>query len=331
MGGFLKILCPKYIILAGIVALTISAILHLCFDFPLRYRACPSAYWSETLDLGFEGFDNVSGVPDRLIVPNYVHFLRYGDQLRNVNFMDAVCILSAFKNQIPDKIFFHTNLPQFEGKYWEALLKVPKFNDTIEFVYIEPVESIFGQRLHNWYKLWHGSDILRIDILKRFGGIFIDNDVYVVKKMDEFRKFEMVVEIADFKSFGTMTLVAHKDARFLRLWLDSYKQYYGHLWYYNAGEKPKIEILNVRPELVHDAHDKFGVRDLRPELFIQKWKDWKSQFTIHTLIRHLHDLEALLHNSLNLKYPVTFDEKNILTYNVTILDMVLDCCTELLS
>ncbi|XKL63569.1 hypothetical protein PGB90_005933 [Kerria lacca] len=321
------------VVLVGLFALIIAGLLNRYYKLPLQYRVCPSAYWSVTLDTGFEGFDNESGIVNGpYIVPNYIHFLRYGSRkLENVNFMDAVNILSAFKNQKPDKIFFHTDLGKFTGKYWDILMQVPGFKDVVEFPSIKPVDSIFGQPLNSWYKLWHGSDILRIDILRRYGGIFIDNDVYVVKKLDEFRRFEMTLEIIDEKSFGTMTLVAHKDARFLKLWHDSYKWYLGHLWYYNAGEKPKIEILNARPELVHNVQDKFGVRDLRVPLYIEKWKDWKSQFTIHTLVRHLHDLSALQNNKLNLTYPVTFDEKIIFKYNVTILDMILDCCKELLT
>lgn len=328
----MKICSPSHVILFGLLSLITVSVLHSVYHLPLRYRLCPSLYWDESLDTGFEGFDNETGIASGpYIVPNYVHFLRYSTNLANVSFMDAVCILAAFKNQKPEKIYFHTNLPKFGGKYWDILTKVPGFEKTIEFQYIEPLESVYGQPLSSWYKLWHSSDLLRIDILRRYGGIFIDNDVYLVKNMDEFRRFEMTLEIADEKSFGTMTLVAHKDARFLRLWHECYKEYYGHLWYYNAGEKPKLEVLDARPELVHNVHDLFGVRDLRPELYIQKWKQWKSQYTIHTLVRHLHDMEVLKHNSLNLKYPVTFDEKNIVHYNVTILDMVLDCCSELLK
>lgn len=329
---FVKICSPFNVILYGSLSLILLGLLHSLYDVPLRYKLCPPSYWAESLDTGFEGFDNESGiVSGPYIVPNYLHFLRYSSKLANVSFMDAVCILAAFKNQKPDKIFFHTNLPKFSGKHWDTLMKVPGFKETIEFRYIEPLESVYGQALSSWYKLWHSSDLLRIDILRRFGGIFIDNDVYLVKNMDEFRRFEMTLEIVDHKSFGTMTLVAHRDARFLRLWLESYQRYYGHLWYYNAGEKPKLEVLDSRRELVHNVHDLFGVRDLRPELYISKWKEWKSQYTIHTLVRHLHDLDSLLHNSLNLKYPVTFTELNIRHYNVTILDMVLDCCLELLN
>ena len=64
-----------------------------------------------------------------------------------------------------------------------------------------------------------------------FGGIYLDNDVYVLKNMDKFRVFEMCLGV-DPKSIkkkeltlGNQVMVAHKNARFLRIWYESYRQY----------------------------------------------------------------------------------------------------------
>ncbi|XP_065206184.1 uncharacterized protein LOC135835715 [Planococcus citri] len=319
------------VIIAAICILCVCFFRHKKHNLPLQYILCSPQYWAEELDEGFEGFDNTTGAyGGQYIIPNYVHFLRYGPKLKEVSFVDAVNILAAFKNQKPDKIIFHTNIDSFTGKFWRYLTSLPKFNETIVFKYIEPIDSIFGRKMYSKYRDWHSSDILRIEILQKYGGIFIDNDVYVVQKLDRFRRYEMVLEtIADLENFGTMTLMAHKGARFLRLWLNEYKEYYPHLWYYNAGKRAKLKVLDVRPELVHDARGKFGVEDLRTELYLQKWKQWKDKYTIHTLIRHLHDRDDLRYNNLNLTYPVVFDQYNILKYNVTIKDMILDCCKEL--
>lgn len=330
LKAVVKFYSPFNAITAALGALFICYILHIYNNLPLRYILCKPDYWAAELDHGFEGFDNVSGLQHGPhIVPNYVHFLRYGGNLKEVNFMDAVNILAAFKNQKPDKIMFHTNLGSFTGKYWQRLLQIPKFNETIEYHYIEPMDSIFGQTLNSWNGLWHASDLLRIIILRKYGGIFIDNDVYIVQSLDYYRRYEMVLENIDELNYGTMTLVAHKDARFLSLWWEEYKEYYGHLWYYNAGIKPKINVIDNRPELIHDAKGAFGVEDLRPELYVQNWKKWKLKYTIHTLVRHTHDHPALLKNRLGLKYPVTLTQENILQYNVTIQEMTLDCCKEL--
>jgi mannosyltransferase OCH1-like enzyme len=101
-----------------------------------------------------------------------------------------------------------------------------------------------------------------------YGGIFLDNDFYVVQNLNKFRKFEMALGMEEDTQFvGTQVLVANKNARFLRLWLESYRQYYPDRWYYNAGCKPTKEILYKRPELVHRAKLLFGVHMLVHKLY----------------------------------------------------------------
>jgi hypothetical protein len=57
----------------------------------------------------FEGFDNNTGTPDgKNIVPNYVHFIFYENSY--ITYVTAVCVLAAYKNQQPEKLFFHTNV-----------------------------------------------------------------------------------------------------------------------------------------------------------------------------------------------------------------------------
>jgi hypothetical protein len=53
--------------------------------------------------------------------------------------------------------------------------------------------EIYGKLLNKGWLDWHASDISRYNTLKEFGGIYIDSDVYIVKSMDIFRKFEMTI------------------------------------------------------------------------------------------------------------------------------------------
>ena len=58
--------------------------------------------------------------------------------------------------------------------------------------------------------------------------------------------------------------------------------------YYNAGERPTIEILHKQPELIHRVRWRFGVHMLMQELYdSMEWPDWRQQQdTIHLLINH---------------------------------------------
>jgi hypothetical protein len=262
----------------------------------------------------FNGFNNETGTNDgESIVPNIIHFLFF--DISELSFVDAVCVLAAFKNQRPEKIYFHTNVAEFSGHYWQKLKETPGLTITIKKVVL-PYE-IFGQKFSSSYYRWHAGDVARIKILMEYGGIFLDNDSYLVRSLDEFRKFEMTLGWPEGQYLGTQVLVAHKDARFLRLWLETYRQYYPDRWYFNAGEKPTREVLWFKPELVHRVKVLFGVQGLSEELYrTEGWHEWRRFYAVHLLIRHRWYLDnwwnliwwpKLHENNIN-DYPKSFGE-----------------------
>lgn len=264
----------------------------------------------------FEGFNNVTGTEDgSYIVPNIIHFIRFKQE--NFSFVDAVCVLSAFKNHRPDKIMFHTDVDKFVGPYWEKIKNTPGIVYEIRNVTIPA--KIFGQKFNKVFHLWHAGDITRIRILMQHGGIFLDNDIYVVQNLNKFRKFEMAIGWDDNDCIGTQVLIANKNSRFLKLWLESYREYYSDRWYYNAGCKPTEELLYKRPELVHRVKLLFGVHMLVHNLYKTLWKDWRKQYSVHLLMRHRSYLDK---EHLD-KWP-TFDENNIKDYPMTFGEMARD-------
>jgi hypothetical protein len=223
-------------------------------------------------------------------------------------------VLSAFKNHRPDKILFHTDFDNFVGPYWEKVKNTPGI--VYEFRKVILPDSIFGQEFSKEYHIWHASDVTRIRILMEYGGIYLDNDIYVVQNLNKFRKFEMALGWDDNQCIGTQVLIANKNARFLRLWLDSYRQYYPDQWYYNAGCKPTEEVLYKRPELVHRVKLLFGVHMLVPQLYWTLWKEWRQQYTVHLLMRHRSYLDKD-----HLQNWPNFDEINIMDYPMTFGEM----------
>ena len=260
----------------------------------------------------FEGFNNETGNENgTYLVPNIIHFLRFKEN--NLTFVDAVCVLSAFKNHRPDKILFHTDVESFVGPYWEMVKNTPGI--VYEFRKVILPDTIFGQEFSKGYHVWHASDVTRIRILMEYGGIFLDNDVYVVQNLNKFRKFEMALGWDDNQCIGTQVLITNKNARFLRLWLESYRQYYADKWFYNAGCKPTEEVLHKRLELVHRVKLLFGVHMLVSKLYKELWKEWRQQYAIHILVTHQSylDEEHLqqwpIFYEINIKdYPTKFGE-----------------------
>lgn len=302
---------------------------------PLRRQACWAFLWNygEVLDVpeDFEGFDNVTGAFSSaasspvLVVPNVVHFLRMGQP--EFTFLEYVCVLAAWKHQEPDWLMFHTDLPDFRGEYWMRLQATPGLREVIQLVPTQRVTHVFGQPLDPVYGKWHAGDVLRIGILQKYGGIFLDNDAYLLGSLDKLRRYEMSLGWPEGAFLGTQVLLAHPDARFLRVWMESYRAaYVGNLWYYNAGQRPTQMALYARPELVHRVRVRLGVdMDVMNVLYLRRdLKAWrKSMMAVHLFERHTAGLffEGW---KRGLSYPVVFTEDNICGYNVTILQMAQD-------
>ena len=149
----------------------------------------------------FEGFDNVTGV-DEFLVPNIVHFIRF--KKANFSFVDAVIVLAVFKNHKPDKIMFHADDVNFSGPYWEKIKNTPGMSYEIAKTTVP--ETIFGQKFSKDWHLWHAGDVTRIRILMKYGGIILDNDSYVVRSLDSFRKFEIAIGWDENQCIGTQVI-----------------------------------------------------------------------------------------------------------------------------
>lgn len=60
--------------------------------------------------------------------------------------------------------------------------------------------------------------------LMSFGGIYFDNDVYVVNSLDKYRKYEMALSLEiEGGAIGNQVLIANRNARFLKAYFDSYR------------------------------------------------------------------------------------------------------------
>ena len=182
---------------------------------------------NETSYIDFNGFNNETGA-DHFIVPNIVHYVRF--YKKSWTFVEYICMRSAYINQRPDYIFIHTDVDEFKGKYWKWVLREPDFRSRIVRIPTPVPDNIFGQKFLPEWQLYHGSDVTRILVLLKYGGIYLDNDVYVVNNLNKYRKFEMTLGWFENGALGTMVLIANKNARFLKLWLDDYRDYKKEEW-----------------------------------------------------------------------------------------------------
>ena len=223
---------------------------------------------------------NETGFPF-YVVPNIVHYILF--DIKDIGFGHFVSLLSVMKNQKPDLIYIHCNCHQLSGDYYERALRVAdKTNTQLIVRTIERPTQIFGQKLG--YLNWHSSDIMRIQMLLEFGGIYFDNDVYVVESLDVYRNYEMTLYwIKDISTLESSIIIANKNARFLKLWLDSYHEYKRSRYKWNGAELPTKRFLKKKPDLVHNI--KFGSdsRTAFPLLHRRYDENWSKAFIAYHL------------------------------------------------
>ncbi|XP_067123869.1 uncharacterized protein [Centruroides vittatus] len=260
-------------------------------------------FWAGDI-VDFSNSNNVTGYPYP-IVPDVVHYVRFRNP--KLNFVDMINIKSVYINHKPSEIVIHCDCHNLTGKYWDMVKDIPG----LRVQYKKIPTYIFGKRLSSVY---HSSDIARLQILMKYGGVFLDSDVYVVKSLHYYRRFEFALGWPPKQFLGTQVLIAHRNSRFLKLWYQSYKYYRPTRWYYNAGELPTESILLFRPNFVHRVPYDFGVQNLAFMLYGVRSPNWRDYHTIHLLIRHRKYLVPDDHLE-------DFDENNIKTYNKTFGDM----------
>ena len=237
-------------------------------------------------------------------VPNVIHFVLLKETNEtDLDFISTTCILAANFNQKPNKIILHTNIAKITGKYFDLIQEI--ISSKLQIRQVPKPSHVFGYPLSSDF---HASDLIRIKTLIQEGGIFLDLDTFLVQNVSRFFDYDCTLGWPTKQNIGTQIIIAKPQAKFLQLWLQSYKDYRASMWYYNAGEAPTKVILSKHPDLVHRVPELFGVQGLAKELYEDKEFAWQKFYAIHLLARHRNYL-------VNDELKEEFNEDNIQTYS----------------
>ncbi len=177
-------------------------------------------------------------------------------------------IVSTAKIQRPDAIYFHY---AFEpaGIWWERARPYLKLNR------ITPPSNIFGVELIHPA---HRADVVRLQVLLESGGIYVDSDVLSLRSFEPLRNHPCVLGeqgIDGSEGLCNAVILARRNARFLRRWLDGYdpKQ---SLWhgFRSKGWDPYWDEMSVKyPAFLaklypHELHT------VGPRTFF--WPNWRT-------------------------------------------------------
>ena len=127
-------------------------------------------------------------------IPNIVHFVHLVGSERTLTlelpFRQFIAIYSAWYYLKPEKIFIHTDIEDdlleykiqnTKSPYTRAIAKLPG----VQFKYHEAItKTTTGNTIH---ELPNQSDFVRTDVLEQYGGIYLDDDAYVLRDLAPLR------------------------------------------------------------------------------------------------------------------------------------------------
>lgn len=264
-------------------------------------------------------------------IPNVVHFVyglgQFRARLRLEHFLSIRATADILK---PEAIYFHYhNEP--EGYYWRMAKNMVRMNR------VEMPLEIFGNKVEHYA---HKADIIRLQVLLQFGGIYMDIDVIPLTSFQPLLNNDIVMGLEGRNGkYGlcNAVIIANKSSAFLRRWYESYETFDSAKWNYHSVILPRKMSLKYPNEITvldHNAFfsplwDREGMVDLymRPldihgKYAIHLWgslatKTFLSNFSVHHLINastgFFHLLKQIYHgNSVTVAAVAARDEGIIL-------------------
>ena len=156
------------------------------------------------------------------MIPKIVHYcfgMSAGSGGKPWSLIHYACLKSAAERLKPDQIFLYCE-HEPSGPWWE----LSKGLVTVERI-IAPRE-IFGNPVAHFA---HRADIIRLEMLIKKGGIYLDADVFVHRSFDDLLQNTTVLgrQVVNDKDLGlcNAVILAEPQAPFLKKWHSEYRSF----------------------------------------------------------------------------------------------------------
>ncbi|BCI67616.1 glycosyltransferase family 25 protein [Acetobacter aceti] len=177
-----------------------------------------------------------------------IHFvLTSGETDRPFGFIHYMAIRSAW-NLHPDRRIILWCTQKGKGAYWEAI------KPFVEIAIIPIPEKIFGNVVRHPA---HQADVIRLAVLRAFGGLYLDLDTICVRDMSTLienrvimaREMESTESGPSQGKLGNAVIMAPLGSKFIDIWWETYKAFDGNVWNYHSVIVPAFLATQV-PDLI---------------------------------------------------------------------------------
>jgi mannosyltransferase OCH1-like enzyme len=194
-------------------------------------------------------------------IPNIIHYV-YGLEKLNTEFpfVYYISILSNLLINKPIVIYFHYQYEPF-GIWWEKIKKSVKLN------YINADNIYWGNKKILNYA--HKSDKIRLEMLYKYGGIYMDIDTISFKSYSNYLSYDFVIGIQS-ENYGkdnitlycNAILLSKKNNIFIKNWIEKYEYYFDN----NDWCKASVHLPHKIFDII-SLNDKKNIKVLEKECF----------------------------------------------------------------
>ena len=207
-----------------------------------------------------------------------------------------------------DSIYIHGDQPP-AGKYWKEL------GDELRIKFVKRTwpNLVYRNQINVWN---HMSDVLRAEVLVKYGGIYCDTDVIWLNPLpDHLRRYGAVASydwpimcptFPDYINFG-VTMGKRNDP-FWHMMLDSMKTFKDDIYGYNGLLKP-YKIYERHPDMVY-IYDYLQVMCWNLKCHPTWVDDFRNPKNSHLNLTHFDWREA---HSFHWTYPTPVEFKDART------------------
>lgn len=216
------------------------------------------------------------------MIPNCIHFIFGLDPTfggKPFSFVHYLAIASASIVNKPDEIVLHY-AHEPDGEWWERSKSLLRLSP------VRAPESVHGRSITHFA---HKADVLRLEILKSEGGIYLDVDTFCVSSFAPLLVHSAVMGIEPNAGLCNAVILAEKNAPFVNTWLEAYRDFSSEDWRSHSVRLP-YRIAKAHPQLVH-VEDEYS-------FFFPTYDDpmhvllWQADISLWQRIRGFIDITA---------------------------------------
>jgi hypothetical protein len=156
----------------------------------------------------------------RTNIPKKIHFIWFSSG-KEFNLINYIAIKAALDHNPTYQVYLHCDDTPKNNIYFDNIQNKIIINEIIE-------PKIINNHIVKWFQ--NKADYVRLNALKKFGGIYLDTDYILIKPLDHFlnHKFVMGYERANNKDFlCNAVIMCEPNSDIIKEWINVYDNSWG--------------------------------------------------------------------------------------------------------